>query len=78
MKRFFALLLLLAILGGGYWMMQRRARVPIPPTPGNLTRLARDIKDSVQTQKDVLMSPSAPTAPQLSRYETMLCNLANE
>lgn len=84
MKRFLLLCLLLAAGFGGYQMSQSRA-VP-PATWSRWTNqwsntVARQLESSRAVVQDGLESAlpaPTPSAPQLSKYEKMLCNMANE
>jgi len=74
MKQFFGILLTLALIGGGFWLLHGQEG---RSASGQLTRVARNLRHEIATQTRELTTAAQPPAQQLSRYETLLCNLAN-
>jgi uncharacterized protein YkwD len=78
MKRLFSLVLLLGIGWGGYQLTQSQAD---QPTQKLWTSLQRNMRDQLETPSRFVQNAVAqptPTGAQLSRYEKMLCDMANQ
>lgn len=84
MKRFLLLCLLLAVGFGGYQMSKSRA-VNSTNWSRWTNQLGNTVARQLETGRDVVQEglesnfpAPTPSAPQLSKYEKMLCNMANE
>ncbi|HEX8833327.1 MAG TPA: CAP domain-containing protein, partial [Abditibacteriaceae bacterium] len=75
MKRIFLAFMLLFIVGGGYFMTQPAARPLLKQLDTATSGLQKQAKAQIESARRTALPE--PTAPELSRYEKLLCDMAN-
>ena len=82
MKRVLALIMLVALIGGGLWLSQPDNRPVLSQLQKQATQLSREagsrVSNSVSTPLRQAARAPEPTGQELSKYEKMLCDMANE
>jgi uncharacterized protein YkwD len=77
MKRVLALMLLVLLGAGGIWLAQPEQRPLMAQLNRQATDLSRQAGRQVQVQLRDTVSAAEPSGPQLTKYEKLLCDLAN-
>jgi hypothetical protein len=82
MKRVLALMMLVSIIGGGLWLSQPDNRPALNRLQEQATQISREAGNRVSNTVSVPLRQAVrapqPTGQELSKYEKMLCDMANE